>query len=322
MRYALHGDAKIACGLTLFQEPLGIVMSWILREIYRRGPDGEKFGIPVAARVMVLSLVCSVVQAGLAAELIDYFGWRNPAWSLLEEWLLRIIFYWLIYMGWSLLYFWLKTERLADHETIRAEAAQAEAERMELFFLRAQLDPHFLFNALNGIASEIPPHPDAALGMVRQLAGYLRYSLDRRSEIVTPLATEMDGLSHYLAIEQTRFGEKLSVGMEADSRARRRLVPSFLLQPLVENAVKHCIQKTEPPWDLQIGATLDGGILRIEARNTGTLRPGWQNRMGVGLQTLLRRLELHYPGRHRFTLEERDGVVRAEVALEGDPCSA
>ena len=194
---------------------------------------------------------------------------------------------------------------------------------MELYFLRAQLDPHFLFNALNGVATQIPAQPNSALAMVRELAGYLRYSLDHRHDAVTSLSEELDALAGYLKIERERFGERLQTRIDATPEARSRLVPSFLLQPIVENAVKHSLQHSQPPWSLSIEAWItDEGALRIAIRNTGTLAPNPNRVEGVGLQILRRRLELHYPDRHRFLLAGVDGEVRAEIEMEGDPCFA
>lgn len=321
IRIGVHDNLSIALGLTLFQEPLGLIVTAVLREIYRRKSVRARFNVAMAARVVGYSLIMSILQAALAHLFLHKVGWTNPSWTFLEEWLLRIIFYWLVYMGWSLLYFWLRTERLARTESRRADAAQVESDRMELFFLRAQLDPHFLFNALNGIAAEIPVHPDSAMAMVRQLAGYLRYSLDHRNTVLTPFSVEMDGLSNYLAIEQTRFGKNLQLSISIDPAALGRNIPSFLLQPLLENAVKYSRRDAAPPWKLQIDARVCDDAMMITVGNSGTLPAGWRTSTGVGIQTVRRRLDLHYPGRHTFTLEEKGGLVRAEIELKGEPCS-
>src|SRR6201995_2243283 len=118
-------------------------------------------------------------------------------------------------------------------------AAEAEALRAELQRLRLQLDPHFLFNALNGVAEEIPEHPTAALTMLRDLTVYLRHSLDGINQTVVTVEAELGGLSAYLRVQQARFGDRLRVSLQAQPAARERRIASSLLQPLVENAVKH-----------------------------------------------------------------------------------
>ena len=145
--------------------------------------------------------------------------------------------------------------------------AKADAQKSELQLLRFQLDPHFLFNTLNGIASEIPSNPTAAVQMVAELASYLRYSLDHRSHLLTPLAVELDTTNAYLKIQVARFGDKLQTSIIATPATREVLVPSFLLQPLVENAFKHGFNHAPAPWDLVVAAEVHADRLKIEIRN-------------------------------------------------------
>jgi LytS/YehU family sensor histidine kinase len=208
----------------------------------------------------------------------------------------------------------------AQSEQERAKKAIEEAQRMELQLLRSQLDPHFLFNSLNGISAEISAHPEAARQMVNELSDYLRYSLEQRHRLATPLSTELDAMSAYLKIEQARFGERLQTSITADPAARRKIVPSFLLQPMIENAVKHGFHHDLSCWELRIFASLEGDRLVIEVRHLGRL--GSEIHDGVGLETLRRRLEIHYPGRHRFELAQNGDDIRARLELEGEPCFA
>ncbi|MEO8205031.1 MAG: histidine kinase [Chthoniobacterales bacterium] len=320
---AAHGEVKRALGFALVLWPLQILLTGLLHPIYRRMAEGsERFSVMSSACMIVLSLVASFIQTVIVQQFVGMTGWSNPAWTGVEEWLLRFIFYWLIFMAWGLVYFWLKAEGAAIDQGLRADKALGEARRMELYFLRSQLDPHFVFNTLNGIAAQIPVQPEQALEMVRELAGYLRYSLDHRHDAVMPLSEEMDGLSGYLKIAKTRFGDQLETRIESTLEARDRFVPSFLLQPLVENAVKHSLEKADPPWKLAVEAMITPtGVLHVVIRNTGKLIIHQDRIEGVGLEILRRRLALHYPDRHRFLLTEVDGEVRAEIEMEGEPCS-
>jgi LytS/YehU family sensor histidine kinase len=191
---------------------------------------------------------------------------------------------------------------------------------MELQLLRFQLDPHFLFNTLNGIVSEIPPHPGTAMEMVGELSSYLRYSLDHRHQLLTKLAVELDAIQAYLRIQQARFGKRLETSIEATHEARESLVPSFLLQPLVENAFKHGFAPDASMWTLQISAAIQDGRLRVEVINTGELDTHG-GAHGVGLDTIRRRLEIHYPNRHRFDIRSKESLVTATLEMEGAPCS-
>jgi Putative regulator of cell autolysis len=319
VRWAAHDDFVRALGFTILQEPIGFLLSSAMYLIYRRPELSDPFRVRTAAWMVGLSFGACLLQASIARGFAELTGWRNPLWTPREEWFLRIIFIWLLYLIWSLVFFGLKARALASRERERAMQAAGEAQRMELQLLRAQLDPHFLFNSLNGIASEIPTRPDAALEMVHELSDYLRYSLENRHNILAPLAAELDAVAAYLRIEQARFGDRMEASVEAEVEARRRLVPSFLLQPLVENAVKHGLR--EEHCAVNIYAGCEGDTLKITVSNPGTFPPNLEVVEGVGLETLRRRLAFHYPGRANFELSRMNGVVTAELELRGEPCS-
>jgi len=321
-RALLHLDVQSAVGISLFHLAVCVIFTGLLVLGYRKLEENSGFGITTAAWIIVLSLLATVIQSVAAHVLISFTGWQTLALSPLDLWLLRMMFFWLVYMTWSLLYFWIRAEQAAEANVQRALQAQADAQRMELQLLRSQLDPHFLFNALNGIASVVQADSPAASSMVRELADYLRYSLDHRHDTMVPLAEEIGAMMAYLRIEQARFAEELLVEITTDEEARQREVPCFILLPLVENAVKHSYQACEPPWHVILSADSQNGALTIEVRNTGTLASKPPASSGVGLEILQRRLDLHYPGRHRLSLSEADGMVCAKLELEGEPCSA
>jgi signal transduction histidine kinase len=314
-----------ALGLTLFMEPLGLALSCLLREAYRRLPLGQGFTLKIGGAVFFWSLLASGFCVVLTNGFVTVMRLPHSPWAPQDEWTMRISVYWLVFIVWSFLYLWLKAEGQAQRGRERAAEAQMAAVRMELQLLRARLDPHFLFNALNGIAAELPEHSDNALAMVRELADFLRFSLKQQENGVVPLATELEAMGHYLRIEQARFGDRFTVQIEAEENARYRPVPVFLLQPLVENAVKHGRHTSPPPWKVTIEAWTMGTGLGLRVRNSGQWRPdsgsGSQLNTGLGLSLLRRRLELLFPGRHRLTLREETGTVCAELELEGEPCS-
>ncbi|HEY8901781.1 MAG TPA: histidine kinase [Chthoniobacterales bacterium] len=320
VRYVTFEDFGRALGLTLMQEPLAFLFSLVLYGIYRRPTLADPFRFRTAVWMVALSLAAGFSQAAISRGFVEMTGWHSPGWTPREEWLFRIIFISLVYLAWSLVYFGLQTRARALGEAARAQSATESAQRMELQLLRAQLDPHFLFNSLNGIASEIPIHPEAAREMVHELSDYLRYSLEHRHSVLAPLASELDAVAAYLRIEQARFGERMETSVGAELDARRRLVPSFLLQPLVENAVKHGLLAER--CAIRIYAGCKGDRLTISVSNPGRLPESLEVVEGVGLETLRRRLEFHYPGRAEFELSQMNGIVTAELRLEGEPCSA
>lgn len=319
IRIAMGQTPLRALAFTILLEGTCLMLSLVLRLLYRSFP--RDFGLFSAFLLIVFSLAAALAQSGVASGFAFWTGWHNPMVDFFVHATLRLLIMWATFMMWSLYYFWMWAETDRSFEAGQREEAQREAQRMELQMLRAQLDPHFLFNSLNGISAEIHPHPDVATEMIGELADYLRYSLDHRKQPVARLSTELDAMTAYLRIERARFGDRLLFNVDASPAARMRRVPSFLLQPLVENAVKHGLERSADGLAISLEARVDGHLLEIIVGNSGSLVPPAANHRGLGLETLRRRLELHYPQRHHFTLEERDGRVVAILQLWDPPCS-
>jgi LytS/YehU family sensor histidine kinase len=153
-----------------------------------------------------------------------------------------------------------------------------------------------------------------------------RIPLDSINQTVVTVEFEIGGLSAYLRVQQARFGDRLKTTLDLDPEAASRRIASFLLQPLVENAVKH--GRRDNRLEIGIAIRAAGDALHIEIENTGALDGGAATRRrlpGIGLQNVRRRLSLHYPGRHRFALAERGAgtdKVAATLDLEGEPCGS
>jgi two-component system, LytTR family, sensor histidine kinase LytS len=189
--------------------------------------------------------------------------------------------------------------------------------------LQAQMEPHFVFNALNTIAAFIRTDPVRARQLVLAFADALRARLARSGEFVT-LAEELGHVRSYLELEQARFGSELQVTVDADAEALAVRLPPLLIQPLVENAVKH--GKTNRPLNLLVRARVRRGSLRVTVRDDGrgiareaidrVLEPGFGEGTGVGLANVHRRLDAHYGGGVRLRSFPFGTVVRLEVPVE------
>jgi LytS/YehU family sensor histidine kinase len=221
----------------------------------------------------------------------------------------------------SLLFFavdhWLQLREQRE----KAREATVLAHQAQLQMLRYQLNPHFLFNALNSIRAMILQEPERARQIVTELSEFLRYSLNGRGHEST-LGEEMQAIENYLAIQRIRFEEKLAVTVQVDPELNEFVLPCFLVHPLVENAVKHGMETSEPPLRIEIEIAARGPDLRIRVSNTGRLVPAApaepgspRDGTGTGLKNVAQRLELAFPGRHTFTVAERDGWVHAEIVL-------
>ncbi|CAA9366434.1 MAG: hypothetical protein AVDCRST_MAG68-4892 [uncultured Gemmatimonadetes bacterium] len=233
-------------------------------------------------------------------------------------------------LAWSALYVSLLNREALQEQREQALRALAEARDAQLRMLAYQLNPHFLFNTLNSLRALIDEDRGRARQMVTELAGFLRYSLVERPLQLTRLSEELEAVRGYLAIESIRFEERLEVRVEVEAEAEECLVPAFLLNPLVENALKHGASPGPgEPLRVWLRAASRDGRLRISVENTGTLAPpaaadGAGSRFarperllgtGVGLRNVRARLEYQYPAAHRIDIDERDGVVRLSLDL-------
>ncbi len=328
-RVAFHsyGVAFARTGLILL---CLVAVSTAMRAVYVSRRSEARVSFRGMALIAVLSLLGALVTASAIVAAHEVLPWLvTPDHRGAGEFLVPLVHYFFVLAGWSLAYFWLRAELAEQAEHRKAMRAQANALRAELEQLRLQLDPHFLFNALNGVAEEIPEHPAAALEMLRNLTAYLRHSLDGIDHTVVTVSREIGGLTAYLGVQRARFGNRLQARVDVTPEAAQRRIASFLLQPLVENAVKH--GRRDGGLDLHVDIRLSGDTLHVEIGNSGVLdtapRPTRRPRPGIGLENVRRRLALHYPDRHAFNIREigddaGDKRVIATLELRGEPCGS
>jgi signal transduction histidine kinase len=211
-------------------------------------------------------------------------------------------------------------ERRVDQERRERELA-LNASRSELKALRAQINPHFLFNALNSIAALIACQPDQAEATVERLAEIFRYTLRRADKEWVCLEDELAFVRCYLDIEKTRFGERLEVRISGEGQAADALLPAMIVQTLVENAVKHGVAPMRERGKVEIEAGRARGRLWVEVRDNGPGFPADQEqdapRHGHGLRNVRERLRGHFGQEARLVVErsasERLTLVRIEM---------
>ena len=182
--------------------------------------------------------------------------------------------------------------------------------RSELQTLRMQLQPHFLFNALNTIAMMVRGNRGSqAVEMISGLSDLLRKTLSRQSEQFFPFSDELEILKKYLAIEQVRFKDKLTVIFEIHPESLEIIVPSLILQPIVENAFKYGISQSMEEGEIRISSKIHGLFLHLKVTNTGpTLPQDWNlyKSMGIGLSNTVSRLKQLYHEDYRFQIDNMD----------------
>ena len=306
--------------------PPGIAASTVLGAIYgrllaRRTPWfavalAAVFGCAVLGTGFLLVYRALLLWFDLVAPGEPFLRWQTAAQSVLA-----FTFALLAWTGvWFGVVFWQASQ-----------AAQLLAQEAKLQMLAYQLNPHFLFNALNSLRAMIDEDRARARRMVTELAEFLRYTLVHRPLERTTLAEELEAIENYLAIEKIRFEDRLAVAFEIDRTVDGARVPAFLLHPLVENALRHGNGGSlQQPLHVRLGARTEADRLVLEVWNSGTLRPASVDGhggalvpsdgdptagTGIGLANVRARLDALFPGQHRFTLAEVGGGVLARIEL-------
>ena len=281
---------------------LGGTLSLALRPIYRR-LHNRGVGI---SRLVAASAVCSylltvvwgagyrtgvrLIEAAITGSAVNW-----PSTAALFG---GTLFFSFIMMAWSVLYFGVKYYRDVETERARALAAESEAHRAELQALRYQLNPHFLFNTMNAISTLIVEGRDRdAERMVTRLSDFLRLTL------------EVDFAERYLEIEKIRFGDRLQSTVDISPDVLSAQVPALLLQPLVENAVRHGITPREEGGHLRIEGRRAGNrlLLRVADDGVGLSDTDDTCSSGVGLSNTRARLDALYGDDASFRIERSDG---------------
>jgi LytS/YehU family sensor histidine kinase len=222
-----------------------------------------------------------------------------------------------VLLTWSLLYLGARHYRALVAERERSLRAESLAREARLLALRYQIGPHFLFNALNAISTLVVTDRKAdATAMIARLADLLRVSLEPPDNGMIALRAELEIVRGYVAIERTRFADRLDVDIEADARTLDTPIPAMILQPLVENAVRHAVAVRDEPTRVTVRSVIIGETLSVSVSDDGSGSPMPVDGLGVGLANIRARLTEVYGSAHRFVAGPTDsGGFRAEIVL-------
>lgn len=292
------------------QSALGFLLSIPLRYLYRAV---WHWGIYLRLVVVLgAAIVFALAWAALRLTLFMVMTGEEGLWSDFGGWLFPSLF---VFFTWAALYHGIKYYQFLQREhevAVRAESAQrqealrrikaeTEAKEAQMHLLRYQLNPHFLFNTLNSVSALVTSgRADDANRMLLNLSTFLRFSLEQERVSMTTLREEITALELYLDIEKVRFSDRLELILQIAPEAYRCNVPSLLLQPLVENAVKYAISKSETGGVIQIAASTNGSALNISVEDSGADSGAMEDRessssaaagIGLGLQNIRERLE-------------------------------
>jgi two-component system sensor histidine kinase AlgZ len=299
----------------------GLATSSLLRLLYRRALS-EGTGVGPIASVSVLASVAGAFVWNATASTI--LGTSIHHDSVLLGALGRtfprfdgVLYHALVLLTWSLLYLGARHYRALVAERERSLRAESLAREARLLALRYQIGPHFLFNALNAVSTLVVTDRKAdATAMIARLADLLRVSLQPPENGMITLRAELDIVRSYVAIERVRFADRLDAVIDADARTLDTPVPAMILQPLVENAVRHAVAVREEPTCVTISADLTDDALVLTVRDDGPGMAASRAGFGVGLANTRARLAEAYGGAHRFSAgESGDGGFLVELSL-------
>lgn len=293
----------------LFVILLNAYSGWLLtiplRYIYRwaRTQSVWTMLLTVIGSAYTVAVIWAVVKNVNYWEIYKH-GYRPEEWFMYFKNTINSL---IMVVCWSGLYFGIKNFQMLQREKQNALKASTMAHQAHLKMLRYQLNPHFLFNTLNAISTLIlMKENNTADAMVSRLSDFLRYSLDKDPIKKVPLKQEIQALDLYLEIEKVRFDERLTVEWDVDDSVQESLVPSLILQPIIENAIKYAISKMEQGGKIRIAASAFGRDLLIEVTDNGPgadIVDGQLRRSnGVGLPNIQERLNSLYGNDFSFVI--------------------
>jgi len=319
-----NGQSISALVPAIIEAIIGYCITLLLSTLYgyyRRLPRIS--GIPLT--IATLGAAC-VIYATLEALTFPLIAPIPEIGISLSRVVGYMFFTFTVLAGWSALYFGINFYLIVEEQNDQLERLGTQASAAQLAMLRYQLNPHFLFNTLNSISTLVLlKETERANAMLSRLADFLRFTLIYEPTAHVTVAQEVQTLKLYLEIEKMRFEARLRPVFEIDPRAERARLPSLLLQPLVENAIKYAVTPSEEGAEIAVSARLVGERVRIAVSDTG---PGLiENKLGpslstgVGLANIRDRLVQAYGPDHRFDSRSTPGggfVVEIEIPYQLD----
>jgi signal transduction histidine kinase len=276
-----------------------------------------------APRLLVAHLVAAVLSSGLlllAGQVwISVFSRFEEFGELAGLFRSRALFFFaagvLVYLLAAALHYLLLAFEVSRRAESRALELRAVAREAELAAFRTQIDPHFIFNCLNSISSLCGTDPEAARQAAIRLGEFLRASLKLAANKTIPLSEEQHLAAAYLDVERVRFGDRLTYQDQLSPECLKHDVPALMLQPLLENALKHGIAHLVEGGTVKIAAEVDGENMRLEVVNPCDPDRPRVTSMGIGLANVRNRLRLLYDGRASITTRDLGDSFHVEIVL-------
>jgi two-component system, LytTR family, sensor kinase len=283
----------------------GVLGLPVVAMVVRRHPLNLSRCLAYGVLGVALSVLCRSLSWAGEMGRTDLATWLSDVGGLWSYWTLVALAHLVVYSRRH------ETGRLRE-TALRGQIAEARLRALEM-----QLRPHFLLNALNSVASLVGTDPAAASRMLARIEDFLHLSLSNSGSAAVALREEMSFLDHYLAIQRVRFQDRLTTDFQVDPATRAALVPTFILQPIVENAIRHGIAPRATHGHIDVRAERRGARLHLIVHDdgVGTAAPMHPGRFGLGLSNTAARLQLLYGADHGLVVESGDGGFTVHLDL-------
>jgi two-component system LytT family sensor kinase len=326
----MHAEGKHHAWLPLFGIELVSWLPWALAtplviRLARRHPIVRRMSLrTVAVHLVAFAAISAVAEAWSAVLQVLFNPWGNRQWpTFVDTWSTTLLFQVLTFLiAYALILtvtFVVDARESIARQITETARLNEELSRAQLAALRRQMEPHFMYNTLNSIAGLVRDHRnDAAVSMIVGLSEFLRRASEDSHRSQVTLLEEVEYLQRYLDIQKVRFGERLQVSVDIPAELLRAQVPNLLLQPLVENAIKHGITKRVAGGTVRVAGACHNGNLCLSVYNDGpSLLSDWQTtHTGVGIGNLRTRLQILHGNESGLQLRRADaGGVEVVVTL-------
>lgn len=301
---------------------VGLIVSTLLAQLYRYTKARSFQVLPFVVAALIGSILGGFAWLFLFA-CVDGLLALEGGWSLPTQWQIEQLFvewtdYSLMLLVWHGVLFSAIHQARSHQQERRSLELEQQATEAQLIALRAQLNPHFLFNALNSAMALVHDSPERAEEVLQRLSDVLRNSLSKTGTFVS-LHDEIELVSDYLGIEKIRFEEGLQIEFDIDKSLGSLRIPPGLLLPLVDNAIKHGLDRSEAAMRLSLRVTRSHEQLEIVVRNSGHItKRDHERSLGLGLANVQQRIAAEFGKLGTFSLSELNGNVEARLQLPLD----
>jgi two-component system, LytTR family, sensor kinase len=301
---------------------VGFLVSLLLRYWYRKVYIIHKSILTLTLIIITSSFVAAGIWFGLSFTVItpiEKMFFEEISYEI-QSASGYIIFIWLLnhswpYLIWSALYFGIKLWMDLVETRERSEKSVLLAQKAQLQMLRYQLNPHFLYNTLNSIQALVYDEPKQADIIITELSDFLRFSLQEKDKLFIALGDEVKIVEKYLSIERTRFPERLEYSVCVTEQAAKVEVIGFILQPFVENAVKHGMKSSPKKLSVSVKGYVEAKKLFLEVKNNGSwIEMG--EKYGSSIQNVRERLENVYPKKHKIHILKNSNTVYIIIEID------